>query len=414
VASAVDERVKGEIQRVFGLGGAGVKRTFFPHRSNDIPDQAELTVVVLGPETPASDPATRALMTAFTTENGASSRTFKSALIWVASDTSGSLQDDARRLIAWEDIEADADELKLDDKQRIQLAEHKKRAARDLLESVWRTYKYVFLLAEDNSLQKIDLGLVHSSAAASPVDLILQRLKVGDMVVDGVSPNLLLRYWPPALPEWATKFVRDAFYASPKFPRLLKSQAVRETIAKGVSGKMIAYVGKRSDGSYEPFWFGRPTEPEEIELNDSVFIITAEQAEADQKKLEMAAQPTPRCDDDGHGGNDIPIPLRGPQQHDAGDNATSSADMGSRAPQPGQLSFNEVNSIKWMGEIPAQKWMNFYTRVLSRFATGTGMQLTLTVTITPPGGIEATKLNEVRTALRELGLCEDLWVEPKD
>lgn len=46
-----------------------------------------------------------------------------------------------------------------------------------------------------------------------------------------MTPTRLAKYWPPALPEWSTKSVRDAFYASPKFPRLLKPEAVKETIS---------------------------------------------------------------------------------------------------------------------------------------------------------------------------------------
>src|SRR6185436_19138002 len=132
--------------------------------------------------------------------------------------------------------------------QQRQLAENAKRAERDLREAVWRAYKNVFLLAEDNSLRKIDLGLVHSSAANSIVELILSRLKQEDIVVDGVSPNFLTRYWPPALPEWNTRAVRDAFYASPKFPRLLKPDAVKETISRGLDAGALAYVGKTPDG----------------------------------------------------------------------------------------------------------------------------------------------------------------------
>ena len=85
--------------------------------------------------------------------------------------------------------------------------------------AAWRTYKNVFILADDNSMRLVDLGLVHSSAANSLTELILSRLKQEDIVVDGVAPTRLTRYWPPALPEWSTKAVRDAFYLRPKFPR---------------------------------------------------------------------------------------------------------------------------------------------------------------------------------------------------
>ena len=39
--------------------------------------------------------------------------------------------------------------------------------------------------------------------------------------------------------------------------------------------------------------------------------------------------------------------------------------------------------------------MNFYTKVLSRFATGAGLRLTVTVKVARiPGGLASTKLEE--------------------
>jgi hypothetical protein len=61
--------------------------------------------------------------------------------------------------------------------------------------------------------------------------------------------------------------------------------------------------------------------------------------------------------------------------------------------------------LSWQGSVPPQKWMNFYTRVLSRFVTAPG--LTLEVRFSVPDASPA-QADETRTALRELGLSEDL------
>jgi hypothetical protein len=132
------------------------------------------------------------------------------------------------------------------------------------------------LLGKDNRMRPIDLGLVHSSAADTMVTLIMNRLRQDGDVEEGVSPNFLVRNWPPAFTEWSTKAVRDAFFASPLFPRLLNGDSVKDTIARGVSSGILAYVGKRPDGRYDPFVFGR--ELTEVEISDGVFVITAEEA----------------------------------------------------------------------------------------------------------------------------------------
>ena len=52
--------------------------------------------------------------------------------------------------------------------------------------------------------------------------------------------------------------------------------------------------------------------------------------------------------------------------------------------------------------------MNFYTKVLSKFASGQGLKLTLSVEVAPEGGISPQKVEETRVALQELGLTSDL------
>lgn len=64
--------------------------------------------------------------------------------------------------------------------------------------------------------------------------------------------------------------------------------------------------------------------------------------------------------------------------------------------------------MAWTGEVPPQKWMKFYTAVLSKFAAGKGLKLKLTVEVAPEGGISKQKLEETKAALRELGMTDDL------
>ena len=68
----------------------------------------------------------------------------------------------------------------------------------------------------------------------------------------------------------------------------------------------------------------------------------------------------------------------------------------------------EIAALRWSGEVPAQKWMNFYTKVLSRFATTKSLRLTVAVEVAPEGGVSKQSVEETKTALRELGLKDDL------
>lgn len=396
----VAERVKKDVQKVFAAG-SGPDRVYFPEKSGLIPDRPAVTVVVLSPDQEVGDRLTREFVEASTREHGSTGRTFKSALLWAAPEGTEALREEARKVLAWEDIEDEAGDLKLDEPQRRQLEENVKKAQRDLREAVWRTYKNVLLLGKDGTWQTVDLGLVHSSAAETLVTLIVNRLKERGDIEEGLSPQFLVRNWPPAFVEWSTRGVRDACYASPQFPRLLDPESIKRTISKGVEAGAIAYVGKTLDGGYEPFIWreGRQKaiRPEEVEVSDDVFIIRRETAEA------VAAGATP------------PTTATKPP---AGSAVTSipptTGGTSIQAPQPpaGEISAQRFARIVWEGEVPPQKWMNFYTKVLARFATQGGLSVALQVFVEPPGGVSQQQIDEMRAALRELGLEDQVEIEP--
>jgi len=396
VREMFEKKRKAEVLSTFGQG-AEVDLTYFPEKSQQIPNNPQLRLVVLPPEQGIGDSATMTFVDTATKDYGASSRTHKSALIWVIPEGGAMLREEARKVLAWEDISDERHDLRLDDTQQRQLSENLKKAQRDLGEAVWRTYKNVRLLSKDGSWKTVDLGLVHSSAASSLVTLILNRLRQdGDLETD-ISPNFLARNWPPALPEWNTQAVRDAFFASPQFPRLIKPEAVRRTIAKGVEAGILAYVGKMADGSYDPFNWKTIISPTDVEITKEMYIITGKAAEAyrarpSEDEPRTSPEPTPP-------GAEPKLSTEG-QQSPPPDTP--------KEPPLEDAEPDTIPELKWTGQIPPQKWMNFYTRVLTKFATSPGLTLTLTVQVAPSGGVSKQKVEETKVALRELGLDDDV------
>ena len=64
--------------------------------------------------------------------------------------------------------------------------------------------------------------------------------------------------------------------------------------------------------------------------------------------------------------------------------------------------------IRWSGIVPPQKWMNFYTKVLSRFASTPGLKIAVKFEAPAEGDQGKTKVDEARTGLRDLGLNENI------
>jgi hypothetical protein len=440
----VEKLVLEEIQKGFPVTES-IERVFFPQKSGQISDRPVLCFVIMGPDQSFQEDAkVIAKVEAMTKEYGTSARTYKSALIWLVPESATTIRDESRRLLAWTDIEAEG--LHLDEAQERQLVENIKKAKRDLRESVWRAYNKVLLLGRDNAIHTLDLGLVTSSAAETMCRLVINHLRQTDEIVKDISPRTLLKNWPPAFTEWRTKAVRDAFYASPHFPRLLNPEFIKDAISRGVTEGYFAYVGKSPKGGYSPFYFRKPLNAGDIEISDDMYIIQSEEAEKHikppaltrllvspvQAYIQLSKKQTFVAEGvDQYGRNiaaeNIEWMATGGQISKEGifqagkdeGNFIVTAKVGktsgeatisiSKEEKPPKPSIPErVGGLTWSGEVPAQKWMNFYTKVLTRFVKGGKLKINVSFEATPEGGISQQQAEETKASLRELGLEDEV------
>jgi hypothetical protein len=193
--------------------------------------------------------------------------------------------------------------------------------------------------------------------------------------------------------------VRDAFFASPLFPRLLNADAVKETIARGVSNGQLAYVGKTGSGKYHPFNFKRTITAFDVEISEDMYIITKESAEA--YELAATQPPTPK-----------PVPALFPPDSSSVNPPKPSTDETTLVPKPSRVQSEPEPTqltlgLTWSGEVPSQKWMNFYTKVLTKLGVGNDLSLNVKVKCKSQGGVSPQKIEEIKSALRELGLNDN-------
>jgi hypothetical protein len=207
---------------------------------------------------------------------------------------------------------------------------------------------------------------------------------------------------------------------------------------------LLAYVGKSASGRYDPFHFETDLAVEDVELSDDMFLLTAAEA---RKRMEppRLSRLEIRPEHAYLGpGKSMTYTVRGLDQHgqdfsigDVSWVATGGemAETGAYRAGAEEGEFmvtadcGEITStvrltiaaavkdksdrgqppagpggLRWAGEVPPQKWMNFYTRVLSRFVSAGGLTLRVEVTASPQAGMSPQQVDEVRAVLRELGL----------
>lgn len=453
----IEEKVKAEVQKVFSTR-SDLNLVYFPEKSSDIRDRAVLTFIVLSPDMALQEQQkTNKAIEEMTKECGASTRAFKSALVWCVPDNSRNLYEEAGKLLAWEDIRDEADEMKLDDSQKQQIGNNLKKALSDLNEMVWRTYHKVMLLDKQYALKTIDAGLTHSGSADSLLTSLINRLRQDEDISDDISPDFLLSNWPSAFTEWSTKDVKNAFFASPKFPRLLDPDSIRDMIARGVTNKMLAYVGKTSSGKYGPFNFEKSIMAKDVEISDEMYIITADEArrQLDPPKLsrlQISPAPTSIKPNDTHG-----FLVKGYDQYSqtlsevgdviwnadggsidsnglftAGDvegrfkitasvgTLSSAVDINiskgdkpkTAEPETTELQREMYKRMSWQGELNPHKWINFYKKVLSKYETAdSGLTITLKIDIKPAKGLSKKQVNDAKMSLRGLGMDDEVETE---
>jgi len=77
------------------------------------------------------------------------------------------------------------------------------------------------------------------------------------------------------------------------------------------------------------------------------------------------------------------------------------------SPPPPSVSTRSIPGFRWEGDVPWQKWSQFYSKVFSRFSTK-GLKLRVVVEVAPTGGVSDQEVQETRSALKELGLSDSL------
>jgi len=447
--TAIDARVRKTTEDIFREGPKFLDRRFFPERSNDIPDRPQLTLAVMALDKLAGEASTKSLIEFFVKECGSSGRTFKSSLLFAVPDSPTAITNAARDLLAWEDINDDEDTIgQLEDAQKRALSVSLGNAKTDLRESVWRSYRHVFLLNKTNAIKDTDLGQVNSSMAPTLADLIVNTLRKDDEITDKVGSARLVRFWPPALTEWPTKAVRDAFFASPALPRLMDPDSIKQTIADAVSSKLIGYARKEGTRTILER-FGEALSEHEVEISEDVVLLKAEDAQKllEPPRLHRLAIHPERIDlnPSEHAGFTVkgtdqyghPFPVESPSWSAPGctvgqdGQVTVGETLGvylvtarfaeieataqirvqakKRDDKNGGGKPCEAKVIRWSGTIPYQKWMNFYTRVVSPFASATGLSLRVEVEVPAEKDEQQAKaqLEKMRSALRDLSLDED-------
>lgn len=449
------DRIRERTKEVFGKNTSPdtkqIEREYFPDKTAAVREVPKLTLVVMGIDHPVGDRGTLKAIESIIRDCGSKGRTMKSALIFAVPDPAENLIDKATEVLAWEDVDDDAETKKrIDESQLRALARGLKDAKSQMDEAVFRAYRHLYLLDKNNALVHIDLGNITSSSAGCLVEAYLTRLGTDegkDIVSTAIPARKFPTYWPSSKVEWSTKAVRDAFYSSPLLPRLINPDAVKRAIADGVSGGIIDYAVRDANGKLK---LRKPNETlldTEIEISDDVYILKEEDAKKLREPPVLAELRLSRSRVTLKAGDQATFKCEGFDQYDqsiatgaiewsakggtidadglftAGEH-TGQFEVVAKSAEIEAIASVEVQkegtptpppppgkkTVRWSGTVPPQKWMNFYTKILSKMAANP--ELVLKVSFEIPADQEQADqtADDAKTGLMELGLDDDVEV----
>jgi hypothetical protein len=393
IKPALRKLVEDEFRR-----GASIPVVAFPSDGAEIPDTPRLTLVVANPEVEWSGGGQlRAQIAEWTRQRGKSGRLYPGALVWCLRKPGRALREKVELALAWKRVARELAEGTLpgefDKADRADLQSKVKDAEDAAKDEVWAGYRFAVVAdgQEPDGVKVIDLGAGHSSSGETLCGRVILALNSGALLNETVGASYIERNWPPALKEvgaWPLEGLRQSFLNG-SLTRLVDP----DTILKG---RIVEFVGrgdlglasgKKVDGTYERVWFQEVVSQDEVAFEADVFLLRKAAAQA--LKTRAPGGPVP--------GPDIPPP-QGPDSPPPG-------------PGPGPDRGAETTTLRLVGAVPPEVWNRLGTKILPKLRSGTDLRVGIDFSVTVNSSSAANLASELRQALQELGLGEQVRIE---
>jgi hypothetical protein len=390
------------VKEEFGRG-ASVLPAYFPADEDAVQDSPKLTPVVMDPDTEWSgEGPVREKIAEWTKRKGKSNRLYPGALVWCLKKPGRELREKVELWLAWKRVAREVTEGTLGkdydkaDRAEIEGAlEGAEEAARD---EVWAGYRFIVLSdsQEADGLKTIDLGAGHSSGAETLCGRIIAAMKSNSLLNESVGAGFLDRHWPPALREagvWPLQGLRQSFLNG-TLTRLIDPDGV-------LVAKIIEFVGKgefglasgqKPDGTYERLWFKGLISADEVQFDADVFLVRKSKAEA------LAGPP----------------PEEQETEQEEEDKEQEEQEKEKEKEKEKEQGESQTKTFRAVGLIPPEMWNRMGTKLIPKLRSASELLLRIDFLVTADKDQAKTIEDEVRQAIKDLGLQERIHIRPEE
>lgn len=264
--SEIDDELRKRIRGVPALSAAdpGVEVHNLPKSPADVGDDQHLHYLILGPECALEPgkPLPAQVEAYFDEITGPQNpRTYRNNLLALAPEISrlAGLREQVRRWLGWNRIKAGETFKLLTDLQRRDLPRRQTEAAHGLPEAVVAAYNILVAVDEAGEVQAQALR-AESTISGTPFERIKamlaqdERLLMTTLDPDLILPGSYLEIWREGETARRVTDLMAAFGQFPRLPRLLRPEALYDTLARGVREGVLVLRLPRADGSARTWW----------------------------------------------------------------------------------------------------------------------------------------------------------------
>jgi hypothetical protein len=266
-----------------GASAAGVRVHTLPARPRDIEDDGQFHFAILAPGA-ASDsgkPSPEARRYLDETTGAAKPRVYRNAVLLLTPSSDGVEVASARvrDYLAWEQVRADLKDQEKDgevDVARLQtLAINIEKARGRIPEAVKQAYCIVVTVSEKDEVQAFKINVTDEPHFTTVKNDSRSRVQDSSITAEALLPDGPYSLWREGETSRRVRDLSGAFAQLPHLPKMLKAQAILDTLADGCEQGAFVLRLTRPDGSFRTWW---RTRPDDAAMNDPALELVLPEA----------------------------------------------------------------------------------------------------------------------------------------
>jgi len=268
-----------------GASATGVRVHTLPTKAKDIEDDGLFHYGILGPSgvCDSGEPSTEAKRFIAETTGPEKPRVYRNAVILLAPSKDGIEVASARvrDYLAWEQVRVDLKEQEYSgnvDVARMQtLAINIDKAKGRIPDSVRQAYCTVVTVSEKDEVHAFKINVTESPHFETIKNDMRSRVQDTSIAADALLPDGPYDLWQAGETSRRVRDLSGAFAQLPHLPKMLKAQAIVDTLVEGCENGSFVMKLKRPDGSTRTWWHVRP---DDVAMKDpAIELVLPEAAE---------------------------------------------------------------------------------------------------------------------------------------